>query len=65
MDPHEAVRAYVDCGAELALAHHHGTFKLTDEAIDAPVQELAAACHTAGIGPDIFRALKPGQVWEL
>ncbi|MGZ8300208.1 MAG: MBL fold metallo-hydrolase [Rhodoplanes sp.] len=65
MDPHEAVRAYVDCGAELALAHHHGTFKLTDEAIDAPVQELAAACRTAGIGPDIFRALKPGQVWEL
>ena len=65
MDPHEAVQAYFDCGAELALAHHHGTFKMTDEAIDAPVQELAAACRTAGIGPDIFRALKPGQVWEL
>jgi L-ascorbate metabolism protein UlaG (beta-lactamase superfamily) len=65
MDPHEAVRAYFDCGAELALAHHHGTFKLTDEAIDAPVQELATACRTAGIGPDVFRTLRPGQVWEL
>jgi L-ascorbate metabolism protein UlaG (beta-lactamase superfamily) len=65
MDPHEAVRAYFDCGAELALAHHHGTFKLTDEAIDAPARELATACRTAGIGPDIFRTLQPGQVWEL
>lgn len=65
MDPHEAVRAYLDCGAELALAHHHGTFKLTDEAIDAPVRELATACRTAGIGPDIFRTLQPGQAWEL
>jgi L-ascorbate metabolism protein UlaG (beta-lactamase superfamily) len=65
MDPREAVRAYFDCGAELALAHHHGTFKLTDEAIDAPVRELATACRTAGIGPDIFRTLQPGQVWEL
>ncbi len=65
MDPREAVQAFFDCGAELALAHHHGTFKLTDEAIDAPVQGLLAACRDAGIGPDIFRALKPGQVWNL
>jgi L-ascorbate metabolism protein UlaG (beta-lactamase superfamily) len=65
MNPYEAVQAYVDCGAELALAHHHGTFKLTDEAIDAPARELAAACRTADIGPEIFRTLQPGQVWEL
>lgn len=65
MDPHEAVQAFFDCGAELALAHHHGTFKLTDEAIDAPARELATACRTAGIGRDIFRVLQPGQVWEL
>jgi len=65
MDPHEAVQAFFDCGAELALAHHHGTFKLTDEAIDAPARELATACRTAGVGRDIFRVLQPGQVWEL
>lgn len=65
MDPHEAVQAFFDSGAELALAHHHGTFKLTDEAIDAPARELATACRTAGVGRDIFRVLQPGQVWEL
>jgi L-ascorbate metabolism protein UlaG (beta-lactamase superfamily) len=36
MNPDEAVRALIDCGAEIALAHHYGTFQLTDEPIDAP-----------------------------
>ena len=35
MNPEDAVQALQDCGAETALAHHHGTFQLTDEAIDA------------------------------
>jgi L-ascorbate metabolism protein UlaG (beta-lactamase superfamily) len=65
MDPEEAVRAFEDCGAELALAHHHGTFKLTDEAIDAPAVELARALEVAGIDRERFRVLRPGQAWEL
>jgi L-ascorbate metabolism protein UlaG (beta-lactamase superfamily) len=65
MNPEESVRAFLDCGAELALAHHHGTFQLTNEAIDAPEQALVAARAAAGIAPERFRAFKPGQVWEL
>ncbi|EJW09911.1 hypothetical protein A33M_0788 [Rhodovulum sp. PH10] len=65
MDPAEAVRAFLDCGAELAVAHHHGTFKLTDEAIDAPPKALAEACAAAEIGPEVFRVLKPGEVLEI
>jgi L-ascorbate metabolism protein UlaG (beta-lactamase superfamily) len=65
MNPQEAVRAFRDCGAELALAHHHGTFKLTDEAIDAPVAALSRALEAAGIDPDRFRVLRPGQAWEI
>jgi len=65
MNPEESVQTYLDCGADLALAHHYGTFQLTDEAIDAPVKALAVACREAGIGPETFRALKPGQVWQL
>jgi L-ascorbate metabolism protein UlaG (beta-lactamase superfamily) len=65
MNPEEAVSALRDCGAELALAHHHGTFQLTDEAIDAPVEALAAALAKADITPDRFRVLKPGQVLDL
>ena len=40
MNPADAVKALADCGAQQALAHHHGTFQLTDEAIDAPVAAL-------------------------
>jgi len=65
MNPDEAVNAFVDCGAEMALGHHHGTFQLTDEAIDAPVMALADALTRHGIAADTFRTLKPGQVWEL
>ena len=65
MNPAEAVQAFIDCGAELALGHHFGTFQLTDEAIDAPLLVLAEALAAAGIPPARFRTLRAGQVWEL
>ena len=65
MNPEESVKAFADCGAELALGHHHGTFQLTDEAIEAPVEALAATLAHSGIAAEHFRTLKPGQVWEL
>ena len=65
MNPEESVKAFADCGAELGLAHHHGTFQLTDEAIEAPVEALAATLAHSGIAAERFRTLKPGQVWEL
>ncbi len=65
MNPDEAVKVLLDCGAEYALAHHHGTFQLTDEAIDAPAKALAQARRTAGLAADRFRVLQPGEVWEL
>ncbi len=65
MNPAESVQAFKDCGAELALAHHHGTFQLTDEAIDAPRIALSEVLHSAGVPAEQFRILRPGQVWEL
>ena len=65
MNPAESVQAFMDCGAEFALAHHYGTFQLTDEAIDAPVAALADALQNAGIPAARFRALRPGEVWQL
>jgi L-ascorbate metabolism protein UlaG (beta-lactamase superfamily) len=65
MNPADAVKALGDCGARSALAHHHGTFQLTDEAIDAPVTALNAALDEAGIPRERFVALKPGQVFEI
>jgi L-ascorbate metabolism protein UlaG (beta-lactamase superfamily) len=65
MNPAEAVQAFVDCGAELALGHHYGTLQLTDEPIDAPLIALAEALKIARIQPEQFRALRPGQVWHV
>ena len=57
MNPAESVRAFQVSGAEFALGHHYGTFQLTDEAIDAPVEALEAARVDAGIDPEQFRLL--------
>lgn len=65
MNPDDAVKALVDCDAAQALAHHHGTFQLTDEAIDAPREALTAALGAAQIPRERFVALSPGEVWEL
>ena len=64
MNPAEAVQALIDCGAELALAHHYDTFQLTDEPIDAPLVALANALKLAGIPAERFRTLRPGEVWQ-
>ena len=65
MNPAESVQAFIDCGAELALGHHYGTFQLTDEPIDAPLVALADALKAAGIPPERFRTLQPGEVWQV
>ena len=65
MNPADAVEALADCGAGQALAHHHGTFQLTDEAIDAPVTALHAALDDANISRERFAVLRPGQVFEF
>jgi L-ascorbate metabolism protein UlaG (beta-lactamase superfamily) len=65
MNPEDAVKALGDCGAERALAHHHFTFQLTDEAMDAPAIALGEALDAAKIPREKFAVLKPGQVFEI
>jgi L-ascorbate metabolism protein UlaG (beta-lactamase superfamily) len=65
MNPEDAVKALADCGAERALAHHHGTFQLTDEPIEAPVHALHVALDAAGVPREKFAVLRPGQVVEI
>jgi hypothetical protein len=65
MNPGESVQAFIDSGAEFALAHHYGTFQLTDEPIDAPVIALADALANTAIPTERFRVLRPGEVWRL
>jgi len=52
--PAEAVAIHRDVRARRSIAMHFGTFQLTDEAIDAPARELAAARAAAGLADDDF-----------
>ena len=62
MNPDEAVQALALCGAAQALGHHWGTFRLTNEAVEQPMTDLAAALAKHGVGSERFAALRPGEV---
>jgi L-ascorbate metabolism protein UlaG (beta-lactamase superfamily) len=61
MNPSEAVQAHLDLGAPETIGMHFGTFQLTTEGIDEPVQALRAALRTDGASPDRFRVLEFGE----
>ena len=65
MNPAEAVAAHEDLGAKASLAIHHGTIRLTDEGIEAPVAALTQALARRGIAPEQFRVLEFGESWTL
>jgi L-ascorbate metabolism protein UlaG (beta-lactamase superfamily) len=62
MNPQDAVAALELSGAARALGHHWGTFHLTNEGVERPLEALAAARVERGIPPDRFAALRPGEV---
>ena len=64
-DPDEAVRGHLLCGAQQTLGHHWGTFQLTDESIEEQLVALAAARKRHGVSDSAFRALLPGEVWNV
>ncbi len=65
MNPEEAVQSFVDLQAAYAVAIHHGTFQLTDEAHDAPATALLESLEAHGIEQAQFRALGNGQAWDI
>lgn len=64
-DPEEAVKGFKLCGARHAVAHHWGTFQLTNEAREEPPAKLRAALANANIMPDLFQVLTPGSRWDV
>lgn len=64
LNPDDAVRVFEASGAAQALGHHWGTFRLTNEGVEEPAQDLAVALAARNVPQERFRALHPGEVWE-
>jgi L-ascorbate metabolism protein UlaG (beta-lactamase superfamily) len=61
MNPEDAVRAHLDLNAKVSVGTHFGCFQLTDEGIDDPPLELAAARERHGVSPGAFQVLETGE----
>ena len=64
-DPDEALQGFRLSGARWGIGHHWGTFQLTDEGREAPLDALTAALVAQSVPPDRFRALAPGDCWAM
>ena len=65
MNPDEAVRAFLASGAEQAVAHHWGTFRLTNEGVLRPPEALRQALTERGVPDGRFSVLQPGQALAI
>jgi L-ascorbate metabolism protein UlaG (beta-lactamase superfamily) len=61
MNPDDAVRAHLDLDAKISVGTHFGCFQLTDEGIDEPLLDLAAARDRHGVPPASFQVLETGE----
>ncbi len=64
MNPAEAIDVMLHLRAEMALGHHWGTFQLTNEGVERPLQALKQALLEARVPETTFTASRPGMVWE-
>ena len=55
MNPADVVREHLALAPRLSLAMPFGTFQLTDEAIDAPIEELRHGLRQHGVNTSAFR----------
>ena len=65
MNPAEAVNVHRIVRPQASMAIHFGTFRLTPEPIDEPVEGLRQALAEQGVDPASFRALDFGETMEV
>ncbi len=51
--PEEALQAFLDLGARRMIPMHYGTFRLSQEPMEEPVQRLMAAARQAGVAGSV------------
>lgn len=64
-NPEEAVKGLQLCNASFAIGHHWGTFQLTNEAIEHPLEHLEAALEAAGVAATRLKPLRPGETFAV
>ena len=62
--PEEAVRAFMEVGADWMVPMHYGTFNLGREPMDEPVQRLMAEAARLKISPHV-RVLEEGETMRI
>ena len=65
INPDEAVQVMLDVRATAAIGVHWGTFPLSDESLDQPPKDLAAALVTRGIPAERFTVMRHGETRRL
>jgi len=65
VNPEEAVQIHLDLKARRSIGIHWGTFQLTDEPLDQPVEDLAAARDKLGVTERQFFVLRHGETRRL
>jgi L-ascorbate metabolism protein UlaG (beta-lactamase superfamily) len=58
--PEEALQAFLDLGAHTMIPMHYGTFRLSQEPMEEPVERLLAAARRAGVAGSV-RVLPEGD----
>ncbi len=61
INPEEAVMIHREIGSRKSVGIHWGTFSLTDEALDQPITDLAAARKAQAVSDNSFVLLRHGQ----
>ncbi|MCS5711532.1 MBL fold metallo-hydrolase [Candidatus Berkiella aquae] len=54
LNPEEAVKAHIDLGSTLSIGMHYGTFQLSDESYDDPINHLQLALQQLQINKNHF-----------
>jgi len=58
--PEDALQGFLDLGSRAMIPMHYGTFRLSYEPMDEPVQRLRAAAEAAGVS-DLVLVLEEGK----
>ncbi len=65
VNPEEAVQIHLDLKAKRSVGVHWGTFDLTDESLDQPPKDLAAARAAKKLPQEAFDVMAIGQTLKL